>query len=175
MWNSNNIKVPPKAGQRQIADIIEAELSEYYVHEEGGRLPDSVRTIEDVSVGDTLIDIKTRDVNRKFSMPNLISVSRLRKNRDTDIVYHFVDYAVLEDEVHILNQTIVPIWQIGWSVLKIQNLGKGQLQLCGVKDYNDIPKYHGTREEWFSRLELEMENFYQKQIKKFELLLEDLK
>jgi len=173
MWNSSNISVSPKAGQRQIADIIEANLADYYV-EQGGKLPDSVRTIEDVSLGDTLIDIKTRDVNRKFSMPNLISVARLRKNKDTEIVYHFVDYEVSDDEVVVLNQTIVPIWEIDWSVLKIQNLGKGQLQLCGVKDYNKLPRYKGTQEEWFVRLELEMVNFYKKQITKFESLLEDL-
>lgn len=173
MWNSSNISVSPKAGQRQIADIIEANLADYYV-EQGGKLPDSVRTIEDVSLGDTLIDIKTRDVNRKFSMPNLISVARLRKNKDTKIVYHFVDYEVNDDEVVVLNQTIVPIWEIDWSVLKIQNLGKGQLQLCGVKDYSRLPRYKGTQEEWFVRLELEMVNFYKKQITKFESLLEDL-
>jgi hypothetical protein len=173
MWNSSNISVSPKAGQRQIADVIEANLADYYV-EQGGKLPDSVRTIEDVSLGDTLIDIKTRDVNRKFSMPNLISVARLRKNKDTKIVYHFVDYEVSDNEVVVLNQTIVPIWEIDWSVLKIQNLGKGQLQLCGVKDYNKLPKYEGTQEEWFVRLELEMVNFYKKQITKFESLLEDL-
>jgi hypothetical protein len=107
-------------------------------------------------------------------MPNLISVARLRKNKDTEIVYHFVDYEVNDDEVVVLNQTIVPIWEIDWSVLKIQNLGKGQLQLCGVKDYSRLPRYKGTQEEWFVRLELEMVNFYKKQITKFESLLEDL-
>lgn len=173
MWNPSSIVVSPQAGQRQIADVLEAHLSNYYV-DQGGKLPESVRTIEDVSLGDTLIDIKTRDINRKFSMPNLISVDRLRKNKDKEIVYHFVDYRVKYDVIEVTNQIILPIYEIDWSVLKIQNLGKGQLQLCGVKDYNNIPKYQGTREEWFAQLDLTMKNFYEKQITKFGMLLEDL-
>ena len=63
--------IPLGAGQRAIADMIENALVYEYV-EQGGVLPNSVRSIEDVSFDGKLIDIKTRDVGRQFSMPNLI-------------------------------------------------------------------------------------------------------
>jgi len=177
---TDQIYVSMNAGQRQIAAVIESRLADHYVSQ-GGEHAQSVRTIEDVSFNNKLIDIKTRDINRKFSMPNLISVARLRKNKDKNIMYHFVDYEITKEieelqeaKIEIRNQTILNIWDIDWSVLKIQNLGKGQLQLCGVTDYENIPMWKWTKEDWFDRLDNEIANFYRKQIKKFELMLKDL-
>ena len=84
-------QIPPNAGQRSIADIIENHIIEEYVAK-GGIRPKSVRTIEDVAYEDKLIDIKTRDIGRDFSMPNLISVDRLMKNKDKQIEYKIVEY-----------------------------------------------------------------------------------
>ena len=78
-------QIPTNAGQRSIADIIENAIIEEYVAK-GGIKPKSVRTIEDVTYDNKLIDIKTRDVGRDFSMPNLISVNRLMKNKDKQLL-----------------------------------------------------------------------------------------
>ena len=115
-------------------------------------------------------------------MPNLISVDRLRKSKDKNIQYHFIDYRVVDraldhtgsNQVEVTGQSIVDVWDIDWTVLKIQNLGKGQLQLCGVKDYSIIPRWVHGKDEWFKRLELEMKEFYTKQIKKFEGYIKEL-
>tara|TARA_A200000113_G_scaffold209721_1_gene208997 strand:- start:10 stop:558 length:549 start_codon:yes stop_codon:yes gene_type:complete len=178
---SKPLYVSAQAGQRNIADLLEAHVANYYV-DQGGTLPETVRTIEDVSIGDRLIDIKTRDINREFSMPNLISVDRLRKSKDKNIQYHFIDYKVVDGAtgftgklVEITGQSIIDVWDIDWTVLKIQNLGKGQLQLCGVKDYNIIPRWVKGKDKWFERLETEMKAFYTKQIEKFEGYIKDLK
>ena len=178
---SKPLYVSAQAGQRNIADLLEAHVANYYV-DQGGTLPETVGTIEDVSIGDRLIDIKTRDINREFSMPNLISVDRLRKSKDKNIQYHFIDYRVVDraldhtgsNQVEVTGQSIVDVWDIDWTVLKIQNLGKGQLQLCGVKDYSIIPRWVHGKDEWFKRLELEMKEFYTKQIKKFEGYIKEL-
>ena len=159
--------IPTNAGQRAIADIIEYHIVEELV-QKGGTKPKSVRTIEDVCYENKLIDIKTRDVDRDFSMPNLISVDRLMKNKDKHIEYKLVDYKVEKNTAHILHIEDRPIWTICWSAMKIQNLGLGQLQLVKT---SDIPYWEGTKEEWFDRLRIEMNAFYRKQIEKFKKLI----
>ena len=119
----------------------------------------------------TLIDVKTRDLGRDFSMPNLISVDRLKRNKDKDIAYLFVDYVVNPVDglsAQTVNMDYRPIESICWKHLKIQNLGLGQLQLVNTND--GVEKFEGSREEWFVQLEKEMLWFYTKQIEKFEKL-----
>lgn len=152
------------AGQRAIADMIENIFVEDIV-DQGGVKPQSVRTIEDVSLDGVLIDIKTKDVDRSFSMPNLISIDRLRKNFDRTIRYVFIDYSVNDNEVSIVGVTTKDIHEIPWDCLAIQNLGLGQLQLA--KDIGSAV-YNGTKEEWFDQLKAESYSFYEKQIAKFE-------
>ena len=152
------------AGQRAIADMIENIFVEDIV-DQGGDKPQSVRTIEDVSLDGVLIDIKTKDVNRSFSMPNLISIDRLRKNFDSTIRYVFVDYSVNDNEVNIVGVTTKDIHEITWECLAIQNLGLGQLQL--TKDIGSAV-YDGTKHDWFDQLVSESYSFYEKTIAKFE-------
>jgi hypothetical protein len=152
------------AGQRAIADMIENIFVDDIV-DQGGVKPKSVRTIEDVSLNNVLIDIKTRDVNRSFSMPNLISIDRLRKNKDRTIRYVFVDYEVKDNEARIVKVTTKDIHEIPWDCLAIQNLGLGQLQLA--KDIGSAV-YSGSKVEWFDQLKAESYSFYERQIAKFE-------
>ena len=162
--------IPSGAGQRSIADMIENDIVDQIV-EKGGIRPKSVRTIEDVSLNDVLIDVKTRDLSREFSMPNLISVDRLKKNKDKEIAYLFVDYIINPVDrmsAQPVNMEYRLIESISWDHLKIQNLGLGQLQLSNYKD--GISKFKGTRDEWFDELENQMSAFYTKQIAKFEKL-----
>ena len=162
-------QIPTNAGQRSIADIIENAIIEEYVAK-GGIKPKSVRTIEDVTYDNKLIDIKTRDVGRDFSMPNLISVNRLMKNKDKHIEYKIVEYKVEGDRAIVMNIIDRPIHSICWSAMKIQNLGLGQLQL--VKHTN-IPVFRGSKDEWYERLQVEMNLFSKKQITKFTKLIKE--
>ena len=159
-----SIDINENAGQRQIADVIENMMVESVV-KIGGKEPKSVRTIEDVSFDDVLIDIKTRDINRDFSMPNLISIKRLKKTPNP-IYYCFVDYYIDENYplVHIENVHIRNIESIDWSALKIQNLGLGQLQLVD----DSLPLYNNSVKDWYDDLDKYAIEFFEKQIIKFE-------
>jgi len=166
--------VPTGSGQRAIADIIENDIVEQLVAK-GGKKPKSVRTIEDVELNGVLIDVKTRDIGREFSMPNLISVDRLMKNKDTEIAYLFIDYVVNPVDgmtAQIVNVDYRPIQSISWEHLTIQNLGLGQLQL--TKTDNGVSTFDGSKDDWYFELKLAMNNFYERQIRKFEKLRESL-
>ena len=156
------------AGQRTIADMIENYCVDEIV-KAGGEKPATVRSIEDVSFANALIDIKTRDVNREFSMPNLISIKRLKKLTQP-LFYWFIDYETDNNEARVLKSELRLIETIDWSVLSIQNLGLGQLQLTGVKDYDTIPVYDGCRNSWFNELNKQAVIFFDKQAKKFDKL-----
>jgi hypothetical protein len=98
-------------------------------------------------------------------MPNLISIDRLRKNKDRTIRYVFVDYEVKDNEARIVKVTTKDIHEIPWDCLAIQNLGLGQLQLA--KDIGSAV-YSGSKVEWFDQLKAESYSFYERQIAKFE-------
>jgi len=161
------VEIPPSAGQRAIADIIENHIVEEYTAL-GGIKPSSVRTIEDVTYQNNLIDIKTRDIDRDFSMPNLISVDRAMKNRDKTIVYDFIEYRVFNNEAIITHREQRTLHSLCFSCLSIQNLGLGQLQIRNHR----IPQYKGSKDEWYYQLRLEMNKFYSKQISKFQKLIQ---
>ena len=132
----------------------------------------SVRSIDDVGIkyGVNLykLDIKTHDVNREFSMPNLISVNRVRKYLSVTtnhLIYVFVDYEIKGDIVRIISARVQPIESLDWSYLAIQNLGKGQLQ---IKNMNESLFFNNnvTRKEWMDRLIKEGADYYEKLILK---------
>jgi len=154
------------AGQRAIADMIEDYCVEQIVRE-GGVKPASVRTIEDVLYCNALIDVKTKDINREFSMPNLVSIKRLKKEQ-RPIFYWFIDYETKYGVARVKKSDIREIWTIDWSVLAIQNLGLGQLQLTGGNNYDTIPYYDGCRSSWFEELDKQAILFFEKQVRKFE-------
>lgn len=163
--------------QRGVADYIEnlfcEKISEMSSSDIIVNEALSVRSIEDIEIrfneGVYKIDIKTHDVNRDFSMPNLISIDRARKyliNPNNHIIYIFIDYAVTDDVVNIINVIVKSIESLDWSYLAIQNLGKGQLQIksgmSGGLFFND----NVTRKEWMDMLLKEGKDYYQKLILK---------
>jgi len=110
----------------------------------------SVKSTEDVGISNTLIDIKTSDIDREFKMPNLISIAKLRKKYyDKPIFYAFVTYSSKQHK--IIGSTLFYIWELSWKHLAIQNLGLGQLQIKNMKDFLDdvenFPKI--TKDEWY--------------------------
>jgi len=132
-----------------------------------------VKSIEDIEIkyNDELykIGIKINDINNKeFTMPNLISIDKVRKylsNIKNHIIYIFIDYKIEDDMVTVMDIIVKPIECLNWSYLSIQNLGKGQLQIKGTTNTltfnNDI-----MRKEWLDRLLKEGNEYYDKLILK---------
>ena len=180
-------KISSHLQQRGIADYIEGTVRDVIIARHNGRPARSKRSIEDVMVGDfTYVDIKTRDVNADFSMPNLISIERLRKlyiDPKNELVLIFVDYAVETEEVDsamysrekyaaIKSIEIRPIESISWESMHIQALGKGQLQLKNAA--NPTKLYRLGRLQWLAQLKSESLLFIDKQIAKLCKYREDL-
>lgn len=149
--------------QRAYADFLEERASDRAREME----PDlyvparSVRSPEDFMLGEVYVDIKTRCLGRDFSMPNLISVDRARKilkDPNQDIWYWFIDYTVGEDGSFVVESSeMLPIWQLNWDSLSIQNLGLGQIQ---ISDFDGLYDAEGNRDEWLGQLIKRTRAFY---------------
>lgn len=162
--------------QRGVSDYIENLCCERIVRLSSSGMSvnetSSIKSIEDVEIklddNHFKVDIKSRDVSKDFSKPNLISIDKARKylkNPLNHIIYIFMDYELKDDTVTIMNITIKPIENLDWSYLSIQNLGKGQLQIKSTTTrmlFND----NTTRKEWFDRLIKEGKEYYERLILK---------
>lgn len=164
-------------GQRGIADLIEERVKNGYrelvkdTPLEWKNAP-TVRSIEDFSIshGDSKIfyDVKTTDLDRNFSMPNLISAKRLHRlyqNPNNQVVYVLVSYAGIGAQKRIVSVEERPIETLSWDRICIQNLGEGQLQLVGK---GPIPQYKGDRSEWMVELKSRMMDYLDRTITKME-------
>lgn len=167
--------------QRGYADLIEAEVAASFQRQypEKFHPPRSKRSVEDFSLrdetGDHWYDVKSFDVNADFSMPNLISVDRLKKilkDPLQTLSYISVYYSVDHDKkvVDISNKLMYNVTMIDHSALAIQNLGLGILQLKNAK--NSIPRFDGGEKEWESKFDKMCYDFYGKQTRKFAMLQE---
>ena len=112
--------------QRGIADKIESECNIILSSSFETQKAKSRRSIEDIVVNDCYVDHKTTDMALDFKMPNLISISRL-KDIDKPLYYNFVKYDSNKKE--IVDVMVLNVYELNWEHLKIQNLGKGQLQI----------------------------------------------
>lgn len=134
----------------------------------------SKRSLEDFLIVENgtknWIDVKTHFAQLEvgFSMPNLVSIDRLRKTLNKpneEIVYVFVSYT-RTDKVYIKDVEVRYVYELDWSVLQIGNLGKGQLQ---IRDANKPLVYTiEGKESWMNRLKQEAISFYEKRIKAVE-------
>jgi len=165
--------------QRGIADLVELNITNALLENSNTAIkvtsPRSVRSIEDVLIEHDnktyFVDIKTTDVNKKFSMPNLISIDRLRKLYKDENMY-FLLVMVKYNSRELVSTDIKLIEEIGFDKqLKIQNLGKGQLQL--VNAHNKITKFVGNRDEWLNTLSLNAITFYNELINKTSLRINE--
>ena len=153
--------------QRGAGDKIEKIISDHVVSMDTGVVDillesaSSNRSMEDFQLtkGDQVykFDIKTRDVGKDFSMPNLGSIDRIRKfyeNINNHMLYVFVTYdnTHLDGEkvITILDIKVVCMEELDWSILTIGNLGKGQLQIKNMK--NDLVYTDMGRENWYIEL-----------------------
>jgi len=176
-----NINVPyvENLEQRGYADMIEKLVAEEAKKNNPRQFHKarSKRSIEDFSYQtngqQTWFDVKSFDVDSDFSMPNLVSIDRLRKvisDDKQDLVYILVDYKLDHDKKTVVVENIDfrPVYKIDPAVLAIQNLGKGVLQVKNM--HNSLDVYDGTKEEWMKEISAMAKSFYAKQIEKFKKL-----
>lgn len=169
--------------QRGVADVIEKYICEQITKIDNKELiieqSKTKRSLEDVQIKNNQelykIDIKTHDLNSDFSMPNLISVDRLKKfyeNNNNHLMYIIISYTTNNNITQIKNIEIRYIEELSWEILGIQNLGKGQLQIKNMN--NELIFVEPNREEWINTLKQNMIKFYKKQIIKTQKLIDDL-
>lgn len=179
--DKKHIQKPSSGNQRAYADLIEeAACAEAKVKfRDAFRPSSSVRSPEDfmlISDKKLLVDVKTRQLNTAFNMPNLISVDRLDKILSDDkqeLYYWFLDYEVLPDgSCDIAHSHIRPVWSLPWDALEIQNLGKGQLQ---IKDWSKINPELTDKTSWHQELGQRRKAFYLKQAEKFKKMAEKIR
>ena len=164
-------------GHRSVGDKIESDCVEIVKNSflNDFRKSKSKRSIDDFSLlfkdKSDMFDVKTHFIQSEkgFSMPNLISVKRLKRvleNQNQSLSYIFVDYTRENGIVKIENVYIKYIWELDWSILGIGALGKGQLQ---IKDANkQIVFIDMGKDKWFDILKVKVVEFYKKEIKKIE-------
>ena len=134
----------------------------------------SVRSADDITLNGILVDFKSTDVDKKFKMPNLISIAVLKaKYYSEEILYSFVTYSSKQHKV--LDSHLFYIWELPWEHLKIQNLGKGQLQIKNMKNFIDDIGNLSTlsKDEWYQEFIKQGEIFYKDLIKKTEKRIEE--
>jgi len=101
------------------------------------------------------INIKTQNVEKTYSFPNLISIKKAKDiltDHNNNIVYVFIEYEYKDNILKIIKTRVQIIESLDWSYLYIQNLGRGQLQIKNMSQdefrfNNDV-----TRIQWLSTL-----------------------
>lgn len=169
-------------GHRAVGDKLEADtidilkniLPKNLLEAKSKRSIDDFTLVFDNNIN--LFDTKTHFIQKTegFSMPNLISVKRLKdvlEDNSKTLSYVFIDYKRENGKVLIEDVHIKYIWELDWSILGIGALGKGQLQ---IKDANKKLVFTDMgKPEWFKILKVNVIEFYKKEILKIkkELLL----
>ena len=133
-------------GQRGVADLIETRACRVmddlvsgvagflYAESRGPRSPEdfAINSLQNAGLVFVMFDVKTRNEEAEFSMPNLISIERLwniLENVLEDIFYIFIEYSTEGDSAEITNVEIRHITNLSLDDLTIGNLGRGQLQI----------------------------------------------
>lgn len=172
--NLTDFALTPAFGQRSVGDKIESLIGDLVAQAYGATFAPapSKRAIEDFSLTQagqrTFCDVKTHFIQADgFSMPNLISVKRLRKlllDPNQALLYIFVAYERDETMVYIKDLQLHYIWELAWESLGIGALGKGQLQ---IKNANLALTFTEMgREAWTAQLQGRVLAFYQQELKK---------
>ena len=164
--------------QRTIGDLVEKKVIEIILQNQNPiinevKLSTGKKSMEDVSVvsdGVTyMLDPKSHNVDSEFSMPNLSSISRIKKLFDNDkkeMMYVFVDYRIFGQVVRIEDIKVLYLWELDMSMLGIGALGKGQLQ---IKNLNkELVISDEGKQIWYGKLKTQVKEYLAKQIKKIE-------
>ena len=164
--------------QRTIGDLVEKKVIEIILQNQNPiinevKLSTGKKSMEDVSVvsnGVTyMLDPKSHNVDSEFSMPNLSSISRIKKlfdNNKKEMMYVFVDYKIDGQVVRIEDIKVLYLWELDMSMLGIGALGKGQLQ---IKNLNkELVISDEGKQIWYGKLKTQVKEYLAKQIKKIE-------
>ena len=121
----------------------------------------SVKSTDDITINGILVDFKSSDADKKFKMPNLISIAVLKKKYySEEILYPFVIYSSKQHKV--LDTHLFYVWELPWKHLSIANLGQGQLQIKSMKkflsDKDNTSKL--TKDEWYQEFINQGKLFY---------------
>lgn len=151
--------------QRGYASALEKQFTDTCKDNFECKEASSVRSTDDITIiwyeNGILTDYKTQDIDKAFSMPNLISIAVLKKKFwKEDILYTFQMYS--SEQHKVLDSHLFYIWELPWEHLKIQNLGQGQLQIKNMKNFiNDIGN-HSTcsKDQWYREFAKQGKIFY---------------
>jgi len=163
-------------GHRSVGDLVESHCALLAKSHFAGRyLPArGPRSTEDFTVTDgqskVHVDVKSHLIRSAagFSMPNLISISKLRSLLSDDsvsLLFLLVDYERLSSgSVKIIRATGAFVWEFSWEMLRIGSLGLGQLQ---IKNANQPMIFTSIgREKWLGELTVNAAAFYKSQMDK---------
>ena len=75
-------------------------------------------------------------------------------------IYNFIVYD--SNKKQIINTFALNVYELNWEHLKIQNLGKGQLQIANMVEFLKSPNTDLTKEQWLDKLKQEAIVFYKK-------------
>ena len=180
--NLSNFPLGDEFGHRAAGDKIEAESAKIFenILPDNFVPPKTTRTIDDFTLifenSENLYDVKSHFIQEKkngFSMPNLISVKRLKGLLEDDtksLSYIFVDYTRQNKNVLVGDIDVRYIWELDWSILGIGALGKGQLQ---IKDANKKLVFTDMgKDAWFDILKIQVNEFYKKELIKIKKEIE---
>lgn len=160
--------------QRTIGDLVENKVIEIITDDTNPlisevKLSTGKKSMEDVSVVSDgvryLLDPKSHNVDSEFSMPNLTSISKIKKLYSTpkqELLYVFVDYQIKGQTVLIRGIKVLFLWELDMSMLGIGALGKGQLQIKNLND--DLVITDEGKEAWYDKLKVEVNKYLDKQI-----------
>ena len=116
-----------------------------------------------------IVDIKTRNRNTDFNMPNLTSVERLSRFYEDDknfFVILLAEYKIVDEKIEFDAVRLIPIEHLKWDCLTIGALGWGQIQIANARIVN-IDRTQ-SRKNWMLQLCDIMDIFYPKEIAKIE-------
>lgn len=111
------------------------------------------------------VDVKTRNEDTDFNMPNMTSVRRIWKFYEKDTNYFvilLVDYKTVDNERYFTNVRLFPIEWFNWNDLRIGALGWGQIQIKNATKF-EIDESQ-NRKAWLLTLHKTVLEFYDEQL-----------
>jgi len=172
----NDFEVPVGIEHRGVGDLVEQKVNSILLNHPPNHITEAVearskKSLEDVTWKSPTttywIDVKTHYIQdvEGFSMPNMSSIEKLRKlfkQPNEELIYVMVSYTRNNNLIQIDNIKVFFIWELDWSVLSIQNLGRGILQ---IKDNNKPLVFTNQgKQKWFNQLCKSAIQFHTKQI-----------
>lgn len=153
--------------QDYLGDVLSTILSPIKVKTDFGR-----RSMEDMAFTDQnnnyyAVDVKTHNVDLKFSRPNLISVERLANfyhKDNNNFCILLVSYRIPDGKISFQNCVFKRIENFNWNCLSIGALGCGQIQIANAnKELSYLDNDSNTRKSWMLTFCKELSIFYNKE------------